>query len=57
MKQQNSLLKRSSTEMIIHGMAVRLLFTEQANTDLPELVRELLKSSHIQRVAGRGDTV
>lgn len=57
MKQQNSPRKQDATEMIVHGMVVRLLFAEQPNTDLPKLVLDLLKSSHIQKIAGRGDAL
>ena len=57
MKQQNNSIIHNMTEVIVHGMVVQLIFAEHANMELPKLVREFLKSSYIQQMAGHGDVV
>ncbi|WP_158098968.1 hypothetical protein [Flavonifractor sp. An100] len=52
MKQQNSPLKQNATEMIVHGIVVRLIFSEQKNTAVPKRVGEILKSSYLEKTAG-----
>lgn len=49
MKHQNNV---QITELIVHGLVVRLIFSEQGNTSAPGFIREILKASYLQRNSG-----
>lgn len=38
-------------EIVIQGFPVRLVFSEERNTEAPALVREILKDSYLRRNA------
>lgn len=46
MEHQN---RKPVTELVIQGLVVRLIFSEQANTTVPERVRELLKAAYLDK--------
>lgn len=52
MEQQSSSLKQNVTEVIVCGIVVRLIFSEQKNTAVPKRVGEILKSSYLEKTAG-----
>ena len=52
MRQQNDTLRQGAQELIVQGLVVRLIFSEQTNQAIPSLVREILKESYLQRSAG-----
>ena len=52
MRQQNNMQRQGIQELIVQGLVVRLIFSEQTNQAVPSLVREILKESYLQRGAG-----
>ena len=52
MSQTNIKHTQNVTELNIHGMYVRLLFTEEPNISAPSIVRDILKGSHLQHCNG-----
>ena len=52
MRQQNDAQRQGVQELIVQGLVVRLIFSEQTNQAVPSLVREILKESYLQRGAG-----
>ena len=52
MRQQNDAQRQGVQELIVQGLVVRLIFSEQSNQAVPSLVREILKESYLQRGAG-----
>lgn len=52
MRQQNDTKRQGVQELIVQGLVVRLIFSEQSNRAIPSLVREILKESYLQRGAG-----
>lgn len=52
MRQQNDAQRQGVQELIVQGLVVRLIFSEQTNQAVPSLVREILKESYLQRSAG-----
>ena len=43
---------RNITELNIHGVYVRLVFSEEPNMSAPSIVRDILKESYLQLWAG-----
>ena len=52
MRQQNNTKRHGVQELIVQGLVVKLIFSEQTNQAVPSLVREILKESHLQRSVG-----
>lgn len=52
MRQQNNTQRQGVQELIVQGLVVKLIFSEQTNQAVPSLVREILKESHLQRSVG-----
>ena len=52
MRQQNDAQRQGVQELIVQGLVVRLIFSEQSNRAITSLVREILKESYIQRSEG-----
>ena len=52
MRQQNDAQRQGVQELIVQGLVVRLIFSEQSTRAIPSLVREILKESYLQRSAG-----
>lgn len=51
MSQQNKQGKKKITELVVHGLVVQLVFSEEDNPTIPNTIRDILKESYLHHAA------